>query len=280
MQEEKESYSQLTKKGQQELEEYIKTRYNLDQLTTILMEELQKLNIPTNGISITDLLSWSKSVLYARVFYASKNSFSQEAFANRKRIGAGYFEEALLHKAFYKLSEKLGKPVSTMTGSLKIMNNTNKVDSVFDIFIDFFQQTEQELENTFVESIDPQMPTILKNGFGLQSKLKHTPWDLQSFKTKNQIKSFPLTHNSALYNAWQDQKSWIKGVLFLENKVSEAMGNNVGYMFGSKFYWTYQLIAQLHKNQYYLAFSFNYNKDTKGYDSTSTIAWEQIRRVK
>lgn len=281
MDKEKQSYSSLTQQGKQALEEYIEKRYDLYELTKAVSKELQKINMPKDGMSINDLLSWSKSALQARVFYASKGVFSKDSFVNsRKYVGAGYFEEALLHKAFYKLSEKLGKSTAMMTGSLKIQTGKNKVDSVFDEFINFFANTEKELQDSFSESIDPDQPKILKNGFGLQSKLKHVPWDLQSFGTSSQVKSLALTNNVALYNIWQDQKSWIKGVLFLSTKVPEAMGNNVGYMFGSKFYWTYQLISQLHKNQYYLAFNFNYNKETKNYDSTSTIAWEQIRRVK
>lgn len=281
LQNEKQSYFKITALGKQALEEYIERKYDLYELTKIIINELQKIDMPIDGLSINDLLSWSKSLLYARVFYASKNiDVSNGYINNRKRAGAGYFEEALLHKAFFKLSEKLKKSVATMTGSSKIQQNKNKVDSVFDEYINFFSTTEKELSSSFTESIDPDNPTILKNGFGLQSKLKHTPWDLQSFNTKNQVKSFSLTHNASLYKDWQDQRSWIKGVIFLEKKVCEAMGNNVGYMLGSKFYWTYQLISKFHKNQYYLAFNFVYNKETKGYDSTSTIAWEQIRRIK
>lgn len=277
IQNEKNEYSKISTKGRQALIDYVAARYDLYEITRMITTELSKMNLPSEGASINDLLSWSRSILYARVFYTVKGTYKAGAFEGRKITGAGYFEEALVHKAFSELGEKLQKHVSMMTGSAKIKSGKYNVDSIFDEYINFLSDVGN-LQESFTSSIDPEQPTILKEGFGIQSKIWSAPWDLKSVREGGKLPPVKkIASNTKLYQVWSDQYSWIKGILFLEKHVREALGDNVGYMLGNQFYWTYELIQQFRQYQYYLAFHFEKNAETKRYEPDSTIAWEQIR---
>jgi hypothetical protein len=64
---------------------------------------------------------------------------------------AGYFEEALVHKATHRLTSHLTNKTSSFhTGSQKVHLNNYTVDSVFDEYFNFFNN---DLSATFHESI-------------------------------------------------------------------------------------------------------------------------------
>ena len=265
---EQEQYSKMSEKGRQQLIQEINNLYDINKLTEFVKDSLDQIGLSSNddSVNLNDLLSWTKSILYSRIFYTAKGSYDPKAFKNsRKSVGAGYFEEALVHKAFSRLGEFLGKKINTMTGATK---NKSK-DTVFDEYINFLSQGNLNAE--FKENINIEKPTVLNQGFGIQSKIWNAPWTLSQYSN---VTRRHIAFNSSLLSQLQNlqkQHSWIEGILFLEQHVEEAMGDNVGYVLGKSFFWTYQLIDRFHKEQFYLAFKFA----EETHEATSDIGWEK-----
>ena len=265
---EQEQYSKMSEKGRQQLIQEINDIYDINKLTEFVKDSLNQIGLSSNddSVNLNDLLSWTKSILYSRVFYTAKGSYDSKTFKNsRKSVGAGYFEEALVHKAFSRLGEFLGKKINTMTGATK---NKGK-DTVFDEYINFLSQGNLNAE--FKESIEIDKPTFLSQGFGIQSKIWNAPWTLSQY---SKVARRHITFNNSLLQSFQllqKQHMWVEGVLFLEQHVKEAMGDNVGYVLGKSFFWTYQLIKRFHEEQFYLAFKFA----EETHEATSDIGWEK-----
>lgn len=254
------NYSDLTIKGKQQLANALSEILNLD----IIHSELQKVLIASKldncGINPQDILSFSRGYLLAS-FY--NKILGNSKYKGRKDILAGYFLEALVHKATGSLTQHLENKVtgSLQTGSQKISRGKHAIDTVFDEYFNFFSS---DLNKTFVESININT-NELTSGFGAQVKLWNPPWTIQRPK-----KFYSITTNSSIFNQWHERKSWIKGVKFLEDKVQQALGDNVMYILGRNFYWTCDLISDFRENQYYLAFKHS------GEKFTGTVGWEQI----
>ena len=152
-----------------------------------------------------------------------------------------------------------------MTAATPVLREGKNIQTVFDEYVNFFSQ---DLNKTFQESIMIDTNS-LSSGFGIQVKLWNPPWTLKS--PKNSVK---ITSNMPLYAQWQDKKSWIKGVIYLEQNIKSALGDNVVYMLGNSFIWTHELISNFKANGYYLAFTHT------GTEFTSEIAWEKINMAK
>ena len=254
-------YGELSKKGQKQLAQALNEIYDINQIHEMLIESFKQFQIDSRGISMEDIISWSKSYLRSNFYY---KILDKKSSAARKSVLAGYFEEALVYKATSKLTEHLSNNIEGVlhTASEKVSAvNQKKVDSIFDLYINF---SSKDLSKTFHESININT-NELRSGYGAQIKLWNAPW-----MTKKPAISKKIANNIDLFNAWQAKKSWIEGVLFLQNKVKQALGDNVMYILGNQFYWTYELISAFKRNEYYLAFHHN------GKEFTQTIAWEKI----
>lgn len=256
------SYNDLTNKQKKALTDYWQSIYNIQELHNILQENLRFLKVRNNqrGLNSTDIITWMKSycnqILYAKI-RATKVS------PQRAQL-AGYIEEALVHKATVKLTDHLkNKSSSLQVGSMKIKNSDGKkIDTIFDEYFNFFSTN---LSQTFSASVVIDTNSLTA-GYGAQVKLRNLPWRLKVPNGKH----FPIGNNKSLYGAWEEKKSWIKGVWFLENKVHQAMGDNVFYVAGNSFIWTADLISEARANEYYLAFTNN------GRSFTGAIHWEPI----
>lgn len=256
------SYSELTKKGKEELAKELDRILSINAIDSIVRNYLMSQNLGSDsGVNPQDILNWTKSFLLSGFFTKLKGNDVK----GRKDILAGYFEEALVHKATHRLTSHLTNKTSSFhTGSQKVHLNNYTIDSVFDEYFNFFNN---DLSATFHESIfiDDEGYQSLSSGFGAQVKLWSAPGD-----AKNLRNVYKIANNATLFNQWKDKQSWIKGVKFLEDKVKNVHGDNVMYILGNKFYWTSDLITRFREQQYYLAFHHNGNEFTK------SAGWEPI----
>lgn len=253
-------YSEQKTSAINKVTEIIEKFSQLNEMHEVLEKALMKFCLQNNNnMDLSDLLNFGRA--YARQYLFSLKT--NNAVSINKAIGAGYFEEALVHKATGSLTKYLKNHIggSMMTGSAKI----NGVDTVFDEYINFFSQ---DLSTSFQESVVFEDRQLL-SGFGAQIKLWNPPWNVARPRA-----SYHITHNKTLFEAWPEKKSWIQGVLFLQNKVREAIGDNVFYVTGNNFYWTFELISEFRAQQYWLAFHNSNNK------FTSQVSWETINLAK
>ena len=253
-------YSELSQNAKNLLKKQVEILFDLDSLHDLLWEHLHAL-IPRDsegGVTTSDLMNSIKSGLAQNLFYAQ----TERKASIQKGAIAGYFLEALIHGAAAKLTSHLDSatPGAKMTGAEKIQISltdgtiTGKIDTIFDEYFNFFSTN---LSKDFQESIYMTGRDLGDNGFGAQVKLWNPPW-----KNVKPALSKKIGSNSNLYAAWNDKKSWINGVLFLENQVSQIFGSNVMYILGNFFYWTFEFISQMRANDYFLAFHHNGEKFT------------------
>ena len=256
------NYSELTSKGKNALDQELNSILTLSNIDAAVRNFLMTLKLDSNnGVDATDILNWTRSYLRGSFF----NQLKGNKYQGNKTIIAGYFEEALVHKATHTLTQHLENKTAVFhTGSKKVKINQHNVDSIFD---EYFNFCSQDLSTSFTESIsvDDLGRQSLKSGFGGQVKLWSAPGDAKNLK-----QFYSIANNSSLFAAWPDKKSWIDGVLFLQDKVQNVHGDNVMYILGNKFYWTTDLITRFKEYQYYLAFRHNGNEFTK------VAGWEQI----
>lgn len=263
-------YKNLTSKGTRELQRMLNKIYDIDEIHKAVQDALKFLKIRNNqrGLNKEDLLNWSRSYVNQILYYKAANKNTKID----KTVPAGYFEEALVHKATLVLTKDLTNRMGAIqTGSTKIksVNSKKAVDTIFDEYFNFLAAAN--LNKIFKESIDVDK-RVLMEGFGAQIKLKNLPWRINNPRGKY----FPIGQNIELYNLWVNKTSWIKGVQFLHNQVRRAMGDNVMYISGNSFAWTHELIAEAKANDYYLA--FYYNEESEHF--TQTIRWEPIDPTK
>lgn len=255
------SYHELTKKAIRDLQLHLNTIFDLNLLHAELEQSLAQMKVSKTdaGLNTDDILTWMKSYVTSKFYNKLRGKSSTYG---RRTVLAGYFEEALTHKATGQLSKHLSQAMGSMqVGSTKIASSRGTIDSVFDEYFNFLSA---DLDADFRASVNLDDNT-LTNGFGAQVKLWNPPW-----KLKKPPKTRSIASNINLYNQWQDKTSWIRGVQFLQSRVREAMGDNVMYILGNSFYWTVDLIHDFKEHEYYLAFHHD------GKQFTQTVAWEQI----
>lgn len=255
----KDNANKLTEKGRQVLLQKLKESFGLDNLQQVIEDNLQEFKKMTGGgVSPTDILSWSHSYL-VRAYY--NRILEKKTNVNNAQL-AGYFEEALVHKATMRLTEHLKNKTAVFhTGSIKMNYNNKTIDTVFDEYINF---ASDNLEKSFRESINMEERT-LNQGFGFQVKLRNAPW-----MVKSPSKWYPISSNAALFGLWQNKRSWIEGIYFLEKNMTKIFGDNVAYILGNNFYWTADMIRRFREMGYYVA--FHYTK--QGFSSSA--GWESI----
>lgn len=261
------SYGELTKKGRETLEYNLSKIFDINQIHEILWQQLMKYQISqVDGVDLSDLVAWAKSYVLSDFF--NRQLLQKAGGTANKASAAGYFEEALVHKATSKLTSHLeSKSGSLMVGSTKkSVASGKKIDTIFDEYFNFFSQ---DLKQSFKESLSIDN-NFLSSGFGAQVKLYNLPGNI-----KNPRASYTVSSNVSLYNQWQHQTQWTKGVLFLAKHIREALGDNVMYITGSTFSWTADLISHFRNQKYFLAFRF-----TSPQESTPTIAWEKVQARK
>lgn len=252
-------YNELSEKARSQLQQTLFEFFDLNRLHQELEKTLITIKDNNGGINTQDIITWAKSYVSSK-FY--NRLLGQEKTYGRRTVLAGYFEEALVHNATNKLTKHLQNNLgSFQTGSKKIVSSRGSIETVFDEYFNFFSK---DLNKDFESSVLIDENRLL-TGYGAQVKLWNPPWNI-----KKPRKSYSISSNANLFATWGDQRSWIKGVIYLQNKVPQTLGDNVMYILGNSIYWTCDLIQKFREDSYYLAFHHN------GEKFTQTIAWETI----
>ena len=233
-----------------------------ERMKELVLQSLSKYGALTNGFDINDILNQVRS--YRNRLILIRTNSSAKYF---KRSSKGYFREALVHKAFSRISEHLdGKVAAIPTGSFK---NTSGKDTVYDEFIDLFNNITSSFSETISENFDSN------TGFGIQSKSWTAPWERDQ---DNPWARYSMSGQAELFNYMNklhyncNTWSWIHGVKFLENYLVSAVGpRQVGFVTGQHFYWTGDFIANFRQMNYFYAFIFN-----KEHQATSATSWQTI----
>lgn len=234
-----------------------------DKMKEMILQSLSKYGAVKNGFDISDILNQVRS--YRNRLILIRTNASAKYF---KRSSKGYFREALVHKAFSRISDHLdNKVVALSTGSIK---NASGKDTVYDEFIDLFNNLESSFQEIISERFDENT-----SGFGIQSKSWVAPWERDS---ENPWARYGMSGQAELFNYMNklhyncNTWSWIHGVKFLENHLISAIGpRQVGFVTGKHFYWTGELIANFRQMNYFYAFVFN-----KQHKATSSTSWQTI----
>lgn len=218
-------------------------------------------DIDNNGFSVSDIMAQVKG-------FRDKVILNQRASAKYyQRSGKGYFREALVHEALAELTNFLDSHIISMhTGSMK---NAQGQDTIYDEYIDFFNQVSQSFESHIVQNID--------QGFGIQTKSWTAPWEKSGGATMweryNIGSKQPLLHE---FQTTNKSLTPINSVFFLEKKMVQALGRRqVAFISGQKFYWTCDLISEFRRINYYLAFIYD-----KQWKPTPSVGWQPSVNLK
>ena len=248
-------------KGTEEFQRGLNEILSEEKLKELTLESLRKYGGSENGFDPIDIINQVRS--YRNQLILVRTNKSAKYY---KRSTKGYFREALVHKAFSHLSQHLdGKISNISTGSMKIGGK----DTVYDEFIDLFNNVEGSFHQTVTEQFDSN------TGFGIQSKSWIAPWEKNE---NNPYARYGMSGQAQLFNylttlnygcnTW----SWIKGVQFLEGYLISAIGpRQVGFVTGKNFYWTGELIANFRQMNYFYAFIFN-----NSHKATSSTSWQTV----
>ena len=246
-------YSDLSDKAKNLLKNRVEQIYDLNVIHQKVKDKLYQVTPNNGGVDSSDIFNQVKGYLAQTLYY---NNVEGKTATFRSDIIAGYFEEALLHGATEQLTKHLSNHIggSLSTGSKKVtLESGKRVDTIFDEYFNFLST---DLSTSFEAAIELN-PRELTSGFGAQVKLWSAPWTLQRPPLSKSI-----TTNSDLYASWSNKKSWIKGVLFLENHAKEVFGDNVMYVLGNQFYWTADLLSEARQQDYFIAFNHDGKKFT------------------
>lgn len=252
-------YLESKSKGEQAAQELGEELLSENELKNYVISSLSRLNV-NSGFSIEDILAQVKS--YRNKLIATRKTSAKSYIRSTK----GYYQEALVFKAFAQLSEQLETQLSVLpTGDIKVDGK----DTLYDTYLRFFETLDkQNFQQIVSEKIDL--------GYGLQSKSWVAPWVASPsyFNEKygfgigsrdNLLQRSGLKDNNKISNLYY----WTKGVMFLEKNLTEALGENqVGYILKNGFVWTTELITKFRNNNYFLAFSYQQDKPL-----SAKIAW-------
>ena len=150
--------------------------------------------------------------------YSKEISFSPEQLESTKQrinIVKGYYNEALVFKAFSTLSEHLDTMQVEHTGAVK----KGGKDTEYDLYAEFIKPMEQF--KTFNTIITEEIPD---SGYGIQSKSWLAPWENSNKYSAAQKYGLSVGSRKGLLNEFLSGYSknptglyaWLKGIYFLE----------------------------------------------------------------
>lgn len=235
-----------------------------EELEQIIRNKLIASGVGT-GFSINDILAQMKGYRTKLIQTRTK------AAKNYIRSTKGYFQEALVYKAFAQLEEHLDNKLSVLSaGHIKVDGK----DTLYDTYIGFMKTLDDSMFKQVVsEKIDL--------GYGIQSKSWKAPWEVDKVGYFNEKYGFSLGGRMALLrsagldDALSTEASWLQGVQYLSltQNLMQAIGENqVAFVTGQSFIWTYQLIEYFRALDYFLAFGYRPGKKL-----SSTISWIDVQ---
>lgn len=212
------------------------------------------------GFSIEDIVNQVRS--YRNKIILTRTNTSASAYI---RSTKGYYREALVYKAFSKLMDYVDTLPVIPAGAIK---NEAGQDTLYDTYVNFLQDASKGFSALINEQVDV--------GYGIQSKSWSAPWEVENIGYFNAKYGFSigsraeLLSRSGVGESTSNPYSWTKGVLFLEQFATEAIGENqLGFVTGNNFYWTADLIANFRAMNYFLAFGYR-----EGKSLSPSISWQ------
>ncbi len=213
------------------------------------------------GFDISDIVHQLRS--YSTKMILTRRNASAKSYI---RSTKGYYREAIIYRAFSKLNDYVeGMPVVASTGAYK---NLAGQDTVYDTYINFFDNLQKGFETLVNENVDI--------GYGMQVKSWTAPWESDKASYYSVKYGYGIGNRKALLDLsglGEEQSSlfsWCRGVIFLEQHAIEAIGENqVGFITGNNFYWTADLISAFRAMNYFLAFGYSANKPL-----SPTVSWQ------
>lgn len=261
----KKYYYSAKKKALLEAQELGQDIFSDEELKSYIINQLRIKGV-NQGFSINDILAQAKS--YRNKIIASRSK------ERKKRINTtkGYYKEAIVYKAFNQLAEHLQQQLNVMhTGDKKVGGK----DTAYDLYLNFGKPLEDlDFQQIVTEELDV--------GYGIQVKSWIAPWESDKLSYFNKKYGFSIgSRANLLKESGLDEKSsnlytWIKGILFLEKKAIQVLGQQqLGYTTGKGFYWTCDLISQFRNLQYFLAFGYRSQKPL-----SSSVSWVNVNQFK
>lgn len=212
------------------------------------------------GFSIEDIVNQVRS--YRNKIILTRTNTSAASYI---RSTKGYYREALVYQAFAKLMDHLDTMPVIAAGAIK---DKSGKDTLYDTYIGFLKDASKGFSALINEQVDV--------GYGLQSKSWSAPWESENIGYFNAKYGFSigsradLLARSGLGESMSNPYSWVKGVMFLEQCATEAIGENqLGFITGKNFYWTADLIANFRAMNYFLAFGYR-----EGKGLSPSVSWQ------
>lgn len=265
------NYVNYIKKGEKNLSIAANNILSEKDLQSMIFDSLNKYQVKSTGYDTQVILNQMISLRNRIVAYIQIAKTKKPRMSSYERTGKGYAREAMVFKAYDKLNNIIdGKIHSISTGS-KTFNDSNSETSM-DEYIGFMDDIEGAFE------IDANHNLNL--GYGTQVKSWIAPWennqkfDYIQFRYGYDIGSRVELLNSFKKEDQQNKYSWSKGVVFLgktENTLLALGKQNIIFISGHAFYWTYDLIKNFRQMQYFLAFSFRHSP----HEATAHVRWQQ-----
>lgn len=233
------------------------------ELKDFIVKSLSRYQVGTS-FAIDDILAQVKGY---RTRVLTRSSSMKRAID----ITKGYYQEALVYKAFEQFSSTLDAQLNVLAaGAVKVQGK----DTLYDTYLRFFQK----LDNTNFSQI---VTDKLDTGYGLQSKSWTLPWLDERVSQFSNIKyGFSLGRRDALLsgsglkNNTSDIYTWFQGVSFLERHAVEALGENqVGFITKNGFIWTADMISYFRAMDYFLAFGYKENKPL-----SPVVSWTPVEQ--
>lgn len=261
------------KQAEETLAEFVEEVLSEDKIVEYIKNSLASRGVDS-GFQIEDILNQIKG--YQKKLILTRKDASAQAYINATK---GYLREAIVYKAFAQLGNYLDgiKPVVLHTGSIK---DDKGRDTIYDAYVNFFGDIEQGFNSIISESFDAEDAV----GYGIQSKSWIAPWDQNNnFNYLTAKYGFSLGSKSGLLKRFLSEEgfesdvyslyAWVRSALFLERNAIEAIGKHqVAWITGGSFMWTYEMIQNFRKKNYFLTFGTKTNKDNVRVFS-STVAW-------
>ena len=255
-------YKTSKEEGEKAARELAEGIVSAEELANYIKSQLTASGV-AQGFSISDILA--HAISYRNKIIASPKKSTKQ----RINIVKGYYNEALVFKAFSTLSEHLDTMQVEHTGSVK----KGGKDTEYDLYAEFIKPMEQF--KTFNTIITEEIPD---SGYGIQSKSWLAPWENSNKYSAAQKYGLSVGSRKGLLNECLNGQNptgsyaWLKGIYFLEQNAVRAIGERqVAYTTGKNFYWTANLISQLRNQLYFLAFTYKKNKEL-----SASVKWQHI----
>lgn len=253
------------RQADQELQKGLNEIVNEQELYNIVMNKVRT-SFSTQGFDVTDVLDQVRSYRDRVILQANS---SQKYYI---RAGKGFIREGLLNGVISNALDYIDTWRTPVYHSAGPGTGANNKKSIYDLYIDFFQDAEKS--HVVTDSL-----SIGGAGYGVQSKSWLVPWEVHDQPTT--WSRYSIGNREALLSQLLAEKrgyaTWVQGVYFLEKHAIEALGSRqVLWGTGTSLIWTYKMIEWFRKMNYYLAFVYSKRNNAL----TKSVSWQPYTALK